>query len=232
MARTHFVGTADNRLHNSAGLALLCSLRVTADQIAGGGVDVSQPVRAVIPTLDGPVLTTLAGSSVPLNLTDIARLADAGSLSGIRKTLLRLAEQGVVNQVPGGYALNREHLAAGAISQLVNLRAEFTRRLTTFVDALPEAPALVGLFGSYARRDGDSDSDIDILIVTDAPGADGSAGELAALVHRWTGNSCHIVVLTTADVARMEAADEPILAQWRNDLLVVAGDSQVLQAPG
>jgi hypothetical protein len=71
-------------------------------------------------------------------------LADAGSLSGIRKTLLRLAEQGVVNLVPGGYALNREHLAAGAISQLVNLRAEFTRRLTTFVDALPESPCAGG----------------------------------------------------------------------------------------
>jgi hypothetical protein len=40
------------------------------------------------------------------------------------------------------------------------------------------------------------------------------------------------VVLTTADVSRMEAADEPILAQWRNDLLVVAGDAQVLHAPG
>lgn len=195
-------------------------------------MDVSQPVRAVIPSLEGPVLMLLSGSTTPLSLSEITRMADAGSTSGVRKALVRLTGQGVVDRVPGGYLLNREHLAASAVCELAALRSQFAQRLAAFADGLPEGPALMGLFGSYARRDGDSNSDIDVLLVTDSAAVADCAGELADHVRRWTGNSCHVVVLSTADVARMRAEREPILAEWRQDVVVVTGDIGVLGVPG
>lgn len=129
-------------------------------------MDVGYPVHAVIPSLEGPTLMVLAGTTAPLSLSTISRLAGAGSISGVRKALLRLVRQGVVLEAPGGYLLNREHLAAAAVIQLARLRTDFNQRIAAWAQTLPEAPILLGLFGSYARKDGDEDSDIDILFVS------------------------------------------------------------------
>lgn len=78
-------------------------------------VDVSLPMASVIPSLDGPVLSALAGTTAPLTLTHVHRLAGRGSLAGVRRVLLHLADVGLVHQVPGGFVLNRAHLAAPAV---------------------------------------------------------------------------------------------------------------------
>lgn len=192
-------------------------------------MDVGYPVHAVIPSLEGPTLMVLAGTTAPLSLSTVSRLADAGSISGVRKALLRLVRQGVVLEAPGGYLLNREHLAAPAVIQLSRLRADFSQRISAWAQALPEAPILLGLFGSYARRDGDEDSDIDILFVSESNERDTEAGELADLVQRWTGNDCHVVALTRTDLRRMHEAKEPILSSWNDSLQVITGDLRTLR---
>ena len=191
-------------------------------------MDVASPVRAVIPSLEGPILMVLAGTNHPLNLTEITSMADTGSVSGVRKALLRLTDQGVVQQVPGGYSLNRDHLVASSIFQLLDLRAEFRHRLVDLSNGLEPGPLLLGLFGSYARRDGDADSDIDVLMVTEAAHGDEQAGEVAEKVRLWTGNPCHVVVLSPADVRRMRRKREAILAEWERDLEVFVGDKAAL----
>jgi len=186
-------------------------------------MDVGSPVRAVIPTLDGSVLQALSGTTAPLSLSDVGELADAGSLSGLRLALLRMVDQGVVLAVPGGYILNREHLAAPAVLLLTGMRSEFMRRIGELSDSWSTAPLLLGVFGSFARRDGDATSDIDLLLVTTAEDADEQAGELAERVHAWTGNQCHVMTLTPADIRRMRRNKERILAEWDRDLETVRG---------
>jgi hypothetical protein len=57
----------------------------TVLQTAGlGSWMVAKPITAVVPTLDGPVLTVLAGTTSPC-LSEIARLSGRGSISGVRK---------------------------------------------------------------------------------------------------------------------------------------------------
>lgn len=192
-------------------------------------MDVGYPVHAVIPSLEGPTLMVLAGTTAPLSLSTISRLAGAGSISGVRKALLRLVRQGVVLEAPGGYLLNREHLAAAAVIQLARLRTDFNQRIAAWAQTLPEAPILLGLFGSYARKDGDEDSDIDILFVSESLERDTEAGELADLVQRWTGNDCHVVTLTRTDLHRMHEAKEPILSSWNDTLQVITGDPRTLR---
>jgi hypothetical protein len=189
-------------------------------------MDVSSPIAAVIPSLDGGVLMALAGSTSAKSLNDVWHQTPGASKSGVRLALLRLASEGVVLQVPGGYILNQEHLAAPGVLALAGMRTDFLDRLREFVADQPDVLYCPGL---HARRDGDSDSDIDVLLVTQATDAAQLAGELSDNVRRWTGNPCHVVVLSLADVRRMRGNQEPILEAWGQDLLVVTGDSRVLE---
>lgn len=194
-------------------------------------MDVSHPIRSVLRTLDGPVLEVLAGTNAPLSLTRLASLAGAGSLSGVRLSVLRLVDHGIVEALPGGYRLNREHLATPAIVALARMRAELLNRIGEVADGWGEAPALLGVFGSFARRDGDAHSDIDLLLVSEAQQAPEQAGMLSEQVRVWTGNPCHIIVLKSSDLVRMRRHREGILDQWHRDIEEIRGDVTVLAGP-
>lgn len=192
-------------------------------------VDVSSPISSVIPSLDGPVLGALAGTTTPLNLTQIHRLTGRGSLAGVRLVLVRMSAAGIVTQVPGGYLLNRDHVACRAIESLAQLWSVCIDRIRATVAEWPEAPALVGIFGSAARRDGDELSDIDLLVVSNDADADHRSADLAEAVQRWTGNAAHVVTVAPADLRRMRRAREPVLDEWDRDLVVIAGSPAVLR---
>lgn len=192
-------------------------------------MDVASPISSVVPSLDGAVLRALAGTSSPMNLSAVHRLACDGSLSGVRRVLVRLLGTGIVLGVPGGYVLNREHVAAPAIQALADLWAEVFDRIRRHVAGWPEPPGLVGCFGSAARRDGDDTSDIDLLVVSDADDAADHAADLARRVEAWTGNPTRTIAVGEADLRRMRRAGEPILAEWDRDLVVISGRRDALR---
>ena len=191
-------------------------------------MDVSLPITTVVPSLDGPVLATLAATTTPMGLATVHARAGRGSKSGIRSVLVRMVAEGLVLDVPGGYVLNRDHLAAPAIESLASLHGELVDRIRQAVEEWPVPPTVVGLFGSAARRDGDSSSDIDVLVVSEDPQLAERVDALAWQVQRWTGNSAHVVGRTPAEVARLRRAKEPILAEWTRDLVVIVGSRAVL----
>lgn len=195
-------------------------------------MDVRSPISSVIPSLDGAVLAALAGTTAPLTLTRVHEVAATGSLSGVRRVLVRLVGTGIVLSVPGGYVLNRDHVAAPAIESLARLWGEVLDRIGHAVAEWEAPPALVGIYGSAARRGGDEGSDIDLLVVSDAPDAAELGADLAGNLERWTGNAAHVVTLDPSDLVRMRRAREPILVEWERDLVVVAGDRAVLGSRG
>lgn len=195
-------------------------------------MDVSSPISSVIPSLDGSVLGALAGTTAPINLSSVHKLAGRGSLSGVRRVLVRLVGTGIVLDVPGGYVLNRDHVAVPAVSSLAHLWAEVLDRVRRHVAEWPHAPRLVGVYGSASRRSGDDESDIDLLVVSDSTGTPEQAAELGAHVQRWTGNATHVVTIGSKDLRRMRRAREPILSEWERDLIVVAGSRDALRAVG
>ena len=191
-------------------------------------MDVSAPIRSVVPSLDGSVLAVLASTTAPLSLGDVHRRA-RGSKSGIRQVLLRLVDEGLVHDVPGGYVLNRDHVAAPAVDLLANLHGELARRIRSEAERWPEPVQLVGLYGSAARRDGDSTSDIDVLVVSDSADLDHLAEHLTERIRAWTGNPAQILGLRPADLRRLRRAKEPISDAWDRDLIVLHGDRRVLR---
>ena len=88
----------------------------------------------------------------------------------------------------------------------------------------------MGLFGSAARRDGNSSSDIDILIVSDSQDLGELADQLASQVAAWTGNPAQIVAINRKELKRLQQAKEPIVAHWQSELVVISGDVRILQS--
>jgi len=132
-------------------------------------MDLSDPTRALTPTLDGPVLSVLARAGRPLTVGEIAQQATRGSEIGIRRSVARLVEQGLVTATQMGrnlvHELNRDHVAAPAAALLADLRLELWRRLRETLSGWTEKPVHATVFGSAARGDGGPDSDIDLLLV-------------------------------------------------------------------
>jgi predicted nucleotidyltransferase len=190
-------------------------------------MDVAMPLRSVVPTLDGPVVAALAATTAPLALAEVHRRAGDGSKSGVRRVLLRLVSEGLVHEVPGGYVLNRDHVAAPAVELLANLHGELLARIRGEVEGWVPSPRLVGLFGSAARRDGDASSDIDLLVVSDDGNVD-DVDRLRQRIEAWAGNAAQIITLTAADLRRLRRGREPIVAGWERDLIVISGDRRVL----
>jgi hypothetical protein len=117
-----------------------------------------------------------------------------------------MVDEGLVLDVPGGYVLNREHVAAPAVELLANLHGELAARIRAAVAGWPGEVLLAALFGSAALRDGDASSDIDVLLVSDGIGLDSFADDLAGRVRAWTGNLAQVVGLTTAELRRLRRA--------------------------
>ncbi len=196
-------------------------------------MNVSHPVRGVIPTLDAPVLEALAGTTKPLSGREVYRLARAGSDRGVRLVLNRLVAQGIAiaDEHAGStlYVGNRAHLAWPAIEALVGLRATLFDRLRELIGGWPIAPIHASLFGSAARGDGDDRSDIDVLIVrADAAPDDAWEAQLDSL-HSWvlesTGNRCQIFDVDRSRFADHVAAGDPLVDAWRRESIHLVGAS-------
>jgi hypothetical protein len=205
-------------------------------------MDVAHPIRAVVPTLDGPVLEVLAGTSHPLTTLEIHRLTGVGSSMGVRLVLERLASQGVAladhrrNAIY--YTANRDHLAWPAVEILARLRLALRERLAAEIGLWPIRPIHTSMFGSAARAVGDVSSDIDILLVKpDLPSGDDEPWEdqvdrLRARVTALTGNRCQAFAVTVDRLAEHVNAADPIVAAWLTDGIHLAGDqlSTIIEA--
>jgi predicted nucleotidyltransferase len=202
-----------------------------ADIVASPGMDLSQPHTAICPTLDSSVLSVLAGTNRPLTGREIARLAQRKSHGGVLEVLNRLAEHGLVDRQEAGrallYTLNRDHLAAPAVSVLAGMRTELMNRLRDLVERWEISPVLVSLFGSAARGEGDTHSDIDFFVVRpdsvseEDPRWRDQVNELAEDVLRWTGNHAGIAEFSESEVKKLSR--KPIAKELRSDAITIGG---------
>lgn len=164
-------------------------------------MDLSDPTRAITPTLDGTVLAVLAVSGRPLTVGQVAAQAARGSEIGIRRSLSRLVEQGTVRATIMGrnqvHELNREHVAAQVAIALGNLRQELMSRLQEDLTSWRPAPLYACVFGSAARGDGAVDSDIDLLVVHPPFAGEKPASSMSAGMKKQLTASLATIALST-----------------------------------
>ena len=132
-------------------------------------VDLMDPTRAVTATLDGPVLAVLAQAGRPLTVGEVTAQTPRGSEIGVRRSLARLVEQGIVRAAEMGrnrvHELNRDHVAAPVAEALAGLRLALWQKFRGTLSGWNPKPVYACVFGSAARGDGDAQSDIDVLLV-------------------------------------------------------------------
>lgn len=178
------------------------------------------PLTAISPSLDMGVLYVLGRAEATFTAPRIQNLLpEGGSLAGVRKALQRLIDQGIVLEDVVGrthaYQLNREHLLADAILSMVSAKSILVDRIRSEIDSWEFIPSNVVLFGSAARNDMRTDSDVDIFIAlpdgVDEDVAEARVAGLSARIAAWTGNDARPLVYKASEIAPAPVFDSIIL---------------------
>ncbi len=197
-------------------------------------MDFVRPVEAVIPGVQGRVLAVLAETTAELNLRTIARLSGV-SLAQISRVLPGLVVLGLVErrEVPPSslFRLVPEHVAAGPLVALARSRDGVIVEMGRVAAALPVVPASVIVFGSLARAEADSESDIDAVFVR-ASGVDESDEAWADSVEQWrsqirriSGNPVEVLEVGSEEVGARLSGRRPVWRDIRSEGIVVHGRS-------
>jgi predicted nucleotidyltransferase len=196
-------------------------------------MDLSRPLAVLTPTLDAAVLHALAATTAWASGAQVHRLAGAGSPDGVRKVLARLVEQGIVlaDEHPHAtlYVLNRDHVAAGPIVALTRLRTDIVSRIAAAVAGWRPLLVHASLFGSFARGEATSASDIDVLLVVepamagDLDSRTAQIDQLAEDIRKWTGNRAQIIDTTLETLSEMITNGDPLVDSWRADHVHLSG---------
>lgn len=207
-------------------------------------MDLSSPISSVIPSAYGPVLAALVRAGVPLSGRQVATLVEGQvSRSHVNSVLAELSASGLVLRAPHPpsvlYELNREHVAAPSVEALAGLRQILLERMRAEVDDWDQPAVAVWLFGSAARGEGGTGSDIDILVVRpdtldeDHPQWSSQVGQLADRVRAWSGNACEVLELSRAELDGALRDRQRLIAELRRDAVPLGGalPSSLLRQP-
>lgn len=203
-------------------------------------MDLGRPLAVISPTVDADVLTVLAGAEAEFTGRQVHQVAGRHSEKGVRNCLHRLVGQGIVNARHAGkadlYSLNRHHLAAPHIVALAEMRRELLGRIRAEIAAWEGAPVFAALFGSAATGGMRPDSDIDLLVVrpkhvgTEDPKWRHQLEGLSTEVTAWTGNDTRVLELGEDEVQDGLGRGERVLADIRDEGIVLHGQVSYLNA--
>jgi predicted nucleotidyltransferase len=201
-------------------------------------MDFQHPFAVVTPTLDGDVLLALARAEEMFTGRRLHGVVGHGSEPGIRRAADRLVDQGLVGRREVGrakvYWLNREHLAAPYVEGLAFMRQELVDRLRGAVASWKPAPRFVLFFGSAARGEASTESDLDLLVIrnrdTDEEDPDwqDQLTQLERDATAWTGNEARILEYGEADLS--DASVRELVKQAAAEGIELHGSRRELRA--
>jgi hypothetical protein len=195
-------------------------------------MDFVRPIEAIVPGAQGRVLAVLAETTAELNLRTIARLAGISQAQASR-LLPQLVALGVVErrEVPPAslFRLVPEHVASRALLALARSTESVLDEMGRLAGALPCPPLSVIVFGSFARREADADSDIDVVVVR-PPGTGEDDDAWAESIEAWrrdvrqlTGNPVEVLEVDADEAARKVSGRSHVWTNIHRDGRVVHG---------
>lgn len=190
-------------------------------------MDLSNPAGVALSPGTSAVIAALAGTTQPLGVRDVGRLAGV-SANRAHQVIRSLAAHGVVRMESFGSrqmcSLNRAHLATGPLVDLAELRRRLFDFLAEEAASWDAPPIHASVFGSAARGDGGTDSDIDILVVRAETALAMDLSESEHRIKAATGNWPAWFLISVDDVEAALRAREPIIEEWRRDNVHLYGE--------
>jgi len=183
------------------------------------------------------VLNVLARTSEPLSGRKVAELTD-GKVGQWRanEILGQLSDAGIVlreHRPPAKlYRLNHDHVAAPGILALAEMWTTLVQRMRDELATWELPPTSAGLFGSAARGEAASDSDIDVLLIRDDDRVrsdteerqwHGQVDRLTERVQDWSGNTCEVLELSLAELGEAVKGEGRLVRDLRRDAIALAG---------
>ncbi|MBK8445251.1 MAG: nucleotidyltransferase domain-containing protein [Micropruina sp.] len=184
----------------------------------------AEPFGGLIPGARGAVLAALLRTGAELTGRQVHGLVrDDFSLWSVQQALSALTELGVVETRAIGRAMvhtiNENHYTVQPLRTLLDPVGALRGVVRSVVDSRVVS---VILYGSVARGEARSDSDVDLAVIA-APDWDGRV-ELEDAVRIGIGNDCDVVVFTPDQFDRLVASqDEPVVGQILSDGVPLVG---------
>ena len=193
-------------------------------------MNVSEPSDLVMSRTTSAVLRVLAGAKTAFSVREAARLSGVSPPRAL-EIVDHAAARGLVLVEQAGRSrmcrLNRDHLATDAIIALVTLRQRMLQALTEEIGSWEIAPIHASLFGSAARGDGGTDSDLDVLVVrADVTPEDAWVEQTftsGQRLERLIGNAVSWFDISRSDLDRSVNQQEPVITDWQADGIHLAG---------
>jgi predicted nucleotidyltransferase len=200
-------------------------------------MDLANPMQSVIPSAHGAVLSVLARTDLALSGRRIAELTQPKfSQRRVNDVLGQLADSGIVlreSRPPSNfYRLNHDHVAAEGIVALAGMWATLLERIRAELGKWTLQPEAAWLFGSAARREATTRSDIDILVIRPAGVLDREASSdvwerqtsnLADDVRAWSGTPCEVLEMDTSELSSAVERNDRLIGDLREQAVVLAG---------
>jgi predicted nucleotidyltransferase len=190
----------------------------------------ASPASALLGENDTSLLLELYRRAEPLSGRQLA--ANAGvPLSTAQRTLARYADAGIVRATPAAHAtlyeLNRGHVLADAIFELLAAPAKVSESIGEIVRRRAGDTVTTALFGSAARGDDTSESDLDILLVTPdnfpASEIDELRQEIETRVESLLGRQAQVLDFDRNQFAHMVETHDPLIDALERDADTIVG---------
>jgi len=201
-------------------------------------MNLSKPLTSLVPSLEGEVLSILAGAEADFTGQQVHKVLGKHSQAGVNRVLQKLSATGIVNMRSSGnanlYELNREHLLAKYVIAIVDSRNDFYRFITKEVSLWELEPVHVAVFGSAVRGDMTPESDVDIFIsrpkeidFSDAAWRE-QLSSFASKVRKLTGNSVQMFELGYDDIQRELGVAGGVLSSIKRQGVTIFGHPNYL----
>jgi len=193
-------------------------------------MNLAEPSDLVMPRATAAVLRVLVGADASFSIRQLARLAEISAPRAV-EIVNRASERGLILVEQAGRSrmcrFNREHLAANAIIDLVTIRERILQALKSEIASWSIQPLHASLFGSAARGDGNTASDLDVLIIRPSEVLENlwNDQKYASGFRLMTkiGNHVSWFDISVAELRIASDASEPILSEWKSEGIPLFG---------
>lgn len=195
-------------------------------------MDFVNPVEALVPGVRGKILAACLRSDESLTMRALARLAGV-SANQAALVIDQLDDLGLVQRQAAGRSLMvslvDESPAVASLRRVANLRSETLQLWQERARQLDPAPASMVVYGSWARGEARSNSDIDVMIIIPA-GLDATTDDrYREDVAGWCVYAGRVAGLPVSplviDTDESRAVSGKLWANILRDAVVIVGDN-------